>query len=355
MMIFFILFTVLLAVLLQRKAIQKGLEAVEGDHCPDVLLAEQGETFNIRVSLQNRSRRFISFLKVRERFPTAFHPQADEGSLTTDGHGIPIVDFTTWLRPRQEVTYEIPVSVSARGRYVLSEFSLYCGDFLGLTEREKRCGRFKEVVVPPRELPSIRLSEVFGGFMGEMSVTRFILEDPVLTLGFREYTGREPMKSISWPQSARTNRLMVRKNDYTLEPSVSVLLNVDTSLPNRPEVLENTFSLARTVCSMLEKQGVKYSFSSNAIFSGGSSSLNSATEGLGIRHFSGVLERLGRASYEPGASLAQLLDREVFRQTSSGRILITPGDTIPPRMLHRLREASGGNLLILNASEVAAW
>jgi len=355
MIIFFILFTALLAFLLQKQAIQKGLESVEGDHSPDRLLVEQDETFRIRVSLQNRSRRFISFLKVRERFPSSFHPQIDEESITIDNHGFSVVEFTTWLRPRQQVTYEIPISVSARGRYVLKEFSLYCGDFLGISEREKHCGRFKEIVIPPKELPSVRLSEVFGGFMGEVSVTRFILEDPVLTLGFREYTGREPMKSISWAQSARSNQLMVRKNDYTLEPSVSVILNVDTNLPQRFEALEHTFSLARTVCAMLEKQGIKYGFSSNAIFFGGSSSLNSTSEGLGSRHFSGVLERLGRASYEPSISLAQLLEREALRQTSAGRIIITPGDPIPAHALSKLREAACGNLLILNASEVASW
>lgn len=355
MTIFFILFTALLAFFLQRRAIKKGLEAVEGDHRPDRLLAEPDETFHLRISLQNRSRRFISFLKVRERFPAAFQPQVDEDSISVDPHGVSYVEFSTWLRPRQQATYEIPISIASRGRYILSEFSLYCGDFLGITEREKYCGRFKEIVVPPKELPSVRLSEVFGGFMGEVSVTRFILEDPVLTLGFREYTGREPMKSISWAQSARANRLMVRKNDYTLEPSVAVILNVATALPNRAEALEQTFSLARTVCSMLEKRGIKYSFSSNATFPGGSDALTSATEGLGTRHFSGILERLGRASYEPSVSLSRLLEREAFRQTSAGRILITPGDPIPPKTLHKLREASNGNLLILNASEVATW
>ena len=65
MTIFFILFTALLAFLLQRRAIKKGLEAVDGDHRPDRLLAEPDETFRLRISLQNRSRRFISFLKVR--------------------------------------------------------------------------------------------------------------------------------------------------------------------------------------------------------------------------------------------------------------------------------------------------
>ena len=49
-------------------------------------------------------------------------------------------------------------------------------------------------------------ADVLSGFLGDVSVRRFIYEDPVLTTGFREYTGREPMKHISWTQSARGPR-----------------------------------------------------------------------------------------------------------------------------------------------------
>jgi uncharacterized protein (DUF58 family) len=229
-----------------------------------------------------------------------------------------LVELTTWLRPRQQLTCDIPVVLARRGRYVLQNFTLCSGDFLGLREQEKRCGLFREVVAAPKELPSARLSEIFGGFLGEMSVTRFILEDPVLTLGFREYTGREPMKSISWAQSARMNRLMVRKNDYTQEPSAAVILNVESAREDREEVLEVCFSLARTVCSMLEKEGVRYSFVSNAALLGGGDGWGNAVDGLGERHYQGILERLGRASYEPVISLARMLEQEAARPASAG-------------------------------------
>jgi hypothetical protein len=238
----------------------------------------------------------------------------------------------------------------------LQEFTLCAGDFLGLHEQEKRCGRFHEVIAVPRELSSARLNEVFGGFMGEMSVTRFILEDPVLTLGFREYTGREPMKSISWGQSARMNQLMVRKNDYTQEPSAAVILNVETEREDREDLLEVCFSLARTVCTMLEKKGIRYSFVSNSYLSGGNSGLGNAVDGLGERHYRGILEQLGRASCQPSMSLEHMLEREATRPTTAGRILITPGgEPLPARALSRLREAAGGRLLILNGSEAAQW
>ena len=356
MTIYFLLITAAIAVVVQKLSLHRGLDGVEGDHRPDKLLVEPDEIFHLRVTLRNGTRRFIPFLRVRERLEAPLRPEAGKGKVMPKDRGATLVEVTTWLRPRQQVTCEIPVALTRRGRYVLQEFALCTGDFLGLHEQEKRCGRFREVIAAPRELPSARLREVFGGFMGEMSVTRFILEDPILTLGFREYTGREPMKSISWPQSARMNQLMVRKNDYTQEPSAVVILNVESARDDREEVLETCFSLTRTVCSMLEKEGVRYSFVSNAMLLGNDESKGSAVDGLGERHYRGILERLGRASCEPADSLEHMLERETARPTSAGRILITAGgEPLPQRALNRLREAAGGRLLILNGAEAAQW
>lgn len=356
MTVWFLLLTAALALVLQRLCVKRGVEQVEGDHRPDKLLVEPDELFRIRVTLRNRTRRFIPFLRVTERFEPPLRPQPERGRTLDKGKGITLVEFTAWLRPGQEISRDIPVTLAKRGRYVLPEFTLCAGDFLGLHEEQTRCGRFREVIAAPRELPGAQLGEVFGGFMGEMSVKRFILEDPVLTLGFREYTGREPMKSISWSQSARMDRLMVRKNDYTQEPSAAVILNVETAREDAEELLECCFSLARTVCAMLEKQGVRYSFVSNSCLSGGTADPHTAADGLGERHFRGILEQLGRATGQVTLPLEQLLEREAVRPTSAGRILITPGgEPLPQRALGRLREAAAGRLLILNGSEAALW
>lgn len=236
---------------------------------------------------------------------------------------------------------------------MLREFHISSGDFLGLREQMKSYGRFHEVVVPPKECASERLEDMFGGFMGEVSVNRFIMEDPVLTLGYREYTGREPMKMISWSQSARGGGLMVKKYDYTLEPTVSVVLNVDGGENMSRDLLETSLSLTRSVCTMLEQKGVKYSFSSNSMLAGMPSDPGAVSEGLGQRHFAGILEHLGRATESHNVPFARLLEKEAQQGTAAGRILITPGaEEESERALDRLREASGGNLLVLRASEV---
>lgn len=357
MMIFFLVFAIVVAVVLQRVLLEKSLDAVEGDHRPDRRIVEPDEKFFIVVSLRNKGRWFVPFLRVREHLPAEIRLCEEAGSVTEELHGDRFVDFTTWLRPRQQIRKQIPVHIAKRGRYFTKQLSLYGGDFLGIDEQHKRCGRFNEIVVAPRRVDSVQLDDRFGGFMGDVSVSRFILEDPVLTLGYREYTGREPMKMISWAQSARGNGLMVKKYDYTLEPSVSVVLNVDTDRPDRKDLLETCYSIARTVCEQLEERGVKYDFITNAILSGDLSDHGAVGEGLGARHFQSVLERLGRATYATGMTVQRLLEKESQRATATaGRIFITPAeDPAAAHGLARLHEAAGGSLLVLKAEEVASW
>lgn len=353
MTIFFLAFIAAIVLLLQHLLTDRGLEHIDADHCPDRQVADPDEVFHIDVTLQNRSRRFVPFLRVREQLADGLTASTD--TQVVEEHAVRYAAFTTWLRPRQQMVFHIPVSAPKRGRYPLQQLLLYSGDFLGLKEQAKEFGRFNEVVVAPKEAPSTQLDLLFGGFMGDLSVRRFILEDPVLTLGYREYTGQEPMKMISWSQSARGMGLMVKKNDYTVEPTVSVLLNVETDREDRAELLERCFSLARTVCDMLEKQGVKYSFITNAALAGDFVGSDSG-EGLGRRHYYGILEQLGRATYTSHTPAKSLLTKEARRSTAAGRVFITPcrDDSLAPE-LNRLREAAGSSLLVLRAEEVGEW
>lgn len=346
MSLLFLAAAVGLALLLQRAAVARDAEQLRISHRAGRLLVESGESFPLEVTVENPGRRFVPFLRVEEQqiFPM-------EGAAEKDG--VYRRSFSLWLRPRQRLTRSIRATLPQRGRYVLWDLSLYSGDFLGLEEKKTRCGGFAEVVAAPKALPSPALTKVLGGFLGDVSARRFILEDPVLTLGYREYTGREPMKMISWSQSARGRGLMVKKQDYTLEPSVAVLLNTETAEPEREEALERCFSLCRSVCEELEKQGVKYSFLSNAAVAGG---VKGSAEGLGQRHFYGILEELGRATYSRRMTLEELLEKESRRQSSAGRILITPGgEVFNSPAFHRLRESAAGQVLILRGTEAALW
>ena len=200
-----------------------------------------------------------------------------------------------------------------------------CGDFLGLQETQQEINQFREVVVAPKEWDNLELKEVLGNFLGDYSVRRFIFEDPILTIGFREYTGKEPMKMISWKQSARSQTLMVKEYNHTIEPVISVVLNVETDAVEKEELLEKCFSLTRSVCSVLEEQGISYDFYTNALQTGSVGEDYMISEGLGRRHFEKVLESLGRSMYKPMFSCEKLFElAEVSGGKDRGKIIVTP-------------------------------
>ena len=358
MIVVFAVFLAGVALFMQSRRMERCLDDVKENHWPDVDIVEPDQEFHIVVSLKNLGRGIVPFLRVKEHIPMNMNLRMEGENVVRDAQGGLSVLYTTWLRPRQELRKYIPVSVSKRGRWFLREMVISGGDFLGIHERSRNFSCYAEVVAVPRPAPEQAIGDVLGGFLGDVSVSRFIFEDPVLTLGYREYTGREPMKMISWSQSARGTGLMVKKYDYTLEPAVSVLVNVESLDDDREARIERCFSLARTVCETLEERGIQYDFATNSVIAGAMSDQSVSGEGLGQRHFMGILESLGRATYTASVPADTLVEKSAASGYGSarGRILITPDETALSRhALARLREAAGGNLLVINASEVAPW
>ena len=138
------------------------------------------------------------------------------------------------------------------------------------------------------------------------------------------------MKSISWSQSARTGNLMVRNYDYTTEPSVTVLLNVECpeegdGVSDREALIEECYCITHTVCKILEERRIKYEFYTNATSSGAFSNWSYIAEGLGNKHFFTILEGMGRASYRKTEPFSVAVKRVEIRGINS-LIIITPTD-----------------------------
>ena len=326
MIIFFVILLLVMIMLLQQWTLENGLDAVDGDFWPEENVIDPGDQFDLTVKLKNSSRLPLYFLKVQH-----------EG---LDGK---TVGLSTWLKPRQKMKLKFSLTAEKRGRFVLKHPKIHCGDFLGLKESKKDLPQFREVVVAPAIYNTQELKQVLGKFLGDYSVRRFIHEDPILTIGFREYTGREPMKMISWKQSAQKQTLMVREYDHTVEPVISVLVNVETNAEEKKELLEKTFSIARSVCSNLESKGISYDFYTNALMAGGTGNDYSVSEGVGNRHFVKVMELLGRSTYVEAFSIQKLIKMaEELGSEDRGKIIITPNDVAI--------SSSDGQVLILNAS-----
>ena len=320
------------------------------------ILVEPDTEFDLISTISNRSRRFVPFIRLEEMLPSESDVHMKNAVLRrTHTQELRLVS-SAYLMPKSSLERRICLSLPARGRYLFQGANLRVGDFLGLSETGESFSSMNEIVVYPKAVPRPDVNDMLGGFLGEISARRYILEDPVLAVGTREYTGREPMKNISWSHSARVGKLMVRQFDYTIEPSVSVLLDMNTfqATDNTDKLIESCFSLARSVCMILEEKGIRYDFITNATTANAISRWSYMAEGLGGRHYYAILEGLGRASRRSVESFGATINRIIGKQEQNkATIIITPDRASEKqRLAARLQNQNGGKTIFLYGEDV---
>ena len=357
-MIIFLVILVIIALILQFFAARRGFKNLEVSVRLACEEAEPGEDCDLAVTFENHSIFFIPYIRYVMILPghvtSPLGKVSDYGVFAGEVH----LKDSVWLKPKEKLVKHYPVNADTRGRYVFQSIIVDTGDFLGLKSTAKKIPINQEMVVFPRKLSVDKTPEILGGFLGDRSVRRFLFEDPILTVGFHEYTGTEPMKMISWTRSAREGQLMVRRPDYTMEPSVSVVLNISGPQESKEDIalLEDTFSLARMVLEHLNQQGVQHDFRMNAVTLGSVSTWDYVTEGLGKKHLMSLLEGLGRASYDTRFSSKELVARAVMHTGEQrGIIYITPGaNAAEDQEALRTVTRSGSRLVVLRGTEVRA-
>lgn len=242
------------------------------------------------------------------------------------------------LMPHTTAVFKVRLSFSRRGVHSLGRYTLESGDFLGLQSLQYAGKMDPEIVVTAGRAEGLAGILPLNGLLGEHSVRRLLYDDPTLVIGTREYSGREPMRMISWTQTAMRGKLMVRKNDHTAEPSAVILADLGGSREAREAVL----ALTRTVCERLHEANVPY-----ALFSNGD--LFKTGTGLGQAHLSLILERIGRArptNFTPFRELTERCLQE--RGSAMDWILIVPARTVETdRCLRRIEESAGAFAAVL--------
>ena len=175
----------------------------------------------------------------------------------------------------------------------------------------------------------------------------------MLTIGAREYTGREPVKSISWKHSVRTGHLMVKELDHTVGKTPSLCcLNVEGG---SHEELERCFSLTRMVLEALEKRGFSCSFLTNAATAGAIGQWNQVSDGLGAGHTRASWRAWDGPTYDVREPFSSLVNRAVRgARDGQAHVLITPGAGCTRAMLFWLPCCSRarGRLFIICARKM---
>ena len=334
--------------ILERRSMKNIFLGISYDIQPSRSMVEVDEEFFLESTITNSKGIPITSLQTGEFMPKEIAFSDKRNQLTTIQSGIAMVS-NAYVMPRKNLVRRIRVSLPRRGRYHFHGATLTAGSLLGLSTKEENVRFIREVILPPKPFQSVELEKMLATYLGDVSVTRFILEDPILTVGFREYTGREPMRSISWKQTATVGKLMVKNYDHTLDLTVTVILNVNTLNQNYKESFETLFSMTRSVCEFLETMKTPYRFVTNVTTNNDINHKSVIPDGLGGSHLATVMELLARATYNYYDNFVEMIAK-VARGAEQGRshILLTP--EVPQEVepfLRKLRARTGREILIL--------
>lgn len=322
-MLVFLVILVLIGAALQVFSMRQGLDRVSFDYAPEVRETEPDVPFDVTTTLTNLSRLPISYIKAEISYPVT--AELTVPSIEKEHEFRRATETVYRLKGRERVTADVPVTLGKRGYHRFAGATLSRGDFLGFRETAERYPSHASVLVYPRPCESAEVMNTLGNLTGDLIARQYLLRDPILTACCREYTGQEPMHTISWTQTARLGEIMVREFEPVRELSCSVILLNDGSMEEDEDLLDICCSIARSACEYLTANGVIVDFYTNCAVSG-YGYRRTRTVRAGRKNLTDILAMLGALLVKDRGSAEGLIDA-ACRGTaeSTGFLVIAPG------------------------------
>ena len=345
---------ILVALALQRYSVwcAQNCRDIRYECNASVFACEPGEAFVVYSTVSNHGRRPSLTMRIEEHFPKQLQVlEAEQYDVKVLMHEYRIYTSTAIVRGRQQVKRSLHASIPERGAYRFSFAEFHAGDFLGLHEYRFRRDNDHGIVIYPPKIQDEGLLKAFSNAIDEIALQKQLLEDPISVCEYRDYTGREPLRQISWTQTAIRNKLIVKRFDPVWRPSLTIVLDMqyhgDFEQHRRRQ--EFCFSLVRTLCEMLEQRLIGYQLITNAMISHEVSRFTS----LGGRggSFSRILYALGSADNGCVCPVEQLM-HEVCADAGHGDRIVfvsTCSDGQVRRALDRAAEYTGQQIVTLFA------
>lgn len=286
----------------------------------------EGERIELIESISNLKLTPLPWLRVESKISPWLRFKSGENLTITDEQFHKSIFF---LRSYSNITRRHEIKCIRRGCYDLSHVSLSAGDLLGLDVFQKDVDGNAILYVYPTILSSEELSQDALRWQGDIIVKRWILPDPIMVNGLREYRSGDSQKDIHWKASARNNTLYVKTRDYTVSPRVLLVLNIDPQeqfwgyfTPEQADSLEYALRYIATFTNWAFSNGMEIGFYSNAATTIDSSTSISIKPACSAPHLEAILQTLACAVIKQHETFYRTVDNLIHEEPREMDILI---------------------------------
>jgi len=278
----------------------------------DKRCAFPGETIEMAVRITNRKLLPLSWLEVSDEIPMAM-PLTRGALMPTHVPQIGTLNNVLSLRWYERVSRHYALECTGRGVHRLGPVHLRSGDLFTLFEAQGTVSSSDQVIVYPRIWPLEDLGLPAKEPFGERKAHRRLLEDPLRTVGIRDYHPEDSLRYVHWKATAHRGQLQVRVFEPTEAINMVVLLNVSTFEHNWegviPDLFERTISVGGSIATWAVGQRYKVGLVANGCMPLSDQPIR-VPPGRSPGQLTAILEALANVTSFATTSMQELLYRE---------------------------------------------
>lgn len=346
-----LLFVALILLFLQGMVVVKwGLSKIEYSRKFSQSVAFEGEMIEMIDEIANRKLLPVPWLRLESKIDENLVFNQIEGTNRGDMH---LTLFS--LMPFQKIKRRQKVTCAKRGYYGLETVSISTGDAVGFGETFQTFRSVTNLTVYPKIIDMEEIPLPSQSWLGDIITKRWIIEDPFVMSGIREYTTGDPMHTVNWKATARTGSLQVSKKDFTADHHLMIYLNFDQTedkwLPIiNEEILERGLSYAASIAHHTLSQGIPTGFGCNSYLVTSDDKKKSIKlyPATGKVQLNVLLEYMGKAAMANSSSFYEFLEEDVENRLEQTDILLITS-TVTEKMQDQINllERRGNKIEVL--------
>jgi len=323
-----------------------------------------GEQVQLTIEIVNEKPLPLAWLEIEDTVPGL--PLQLEPAHTGPSHipGRRLLTMLLSIRWYERVRRHYTVECRARGIHAFGPATLRTGDVFGLTSQETTFEAQDSLLVYPKIVPLDRLGLPASNPFGDRPLQRqWLFEDPLRTVGVRDYRPGDSPRRLHWKATARApgQALQVKLFEPTTSHRLHVLLNVSTSEQNwmwqgyDPDALEAAITTAASVANFGAERGLLIGLSANARLFHSSASVRILPnrDPRQLMYIFEALARLVPMGSMPPEALVELEGREL----AYGTTVVMVTSVVNRPLIHQLQQLKRGGhqpvLLLITAADEA--
>lgn len=337
MSIAWFIFVTLIVIGMQSYIYSKwGLSRVEYARSFSEVAVFEGEEINMTDEIANKKLLPIPWLrlesKINENLQFKRRNQVDDKTDQDHSQRSEIIHgnyhrMLFSLLPYQKIRRKQHLVCTKRGFYQFDNVDMSTGDVFGFGETFKNVQSPTEIIVYPSLLSMDDIPLPTHSWLGDVVVRRWIIEDPFLTAGVRDYSAGDPLNSINWKATARTNHLQVTKKDFSADHHLMIYVNFNqTGDIWHPiidkELTEMSMSYAATIAEFSISKGISTGFGCNSYMGQKTNETIRIEPEHSRQQLTYILETLAKLEIDANKSINSFLKEDIDRKLAGKDILI---------------------------------